>query len=201
MNAFGSTPTNPPFPTRYPTRAPLVLPRRNRAAVASGWADALSPDSGGRDREADRLAAHLQAALEERERAVAEAETRLAERTRDLDELEALLRAREALLDSARLRDAGAQHGVVTLREAEALHQLRDELERQETSLREARQAMKEREKYLEESETRLFEKVQEQQVKESELEQREEDVCTREARLNGGAASPAKAAFDEFRE
>lgn len=199
MNAFGSSSTVPPFPTRYPTRPPLILPRRTNSAAALNWAEVLSPDAV-RSPDTERLARHLEQALEERERAVTDAETRLAERTRDLDELEALLRAREALLDSARLRDSG-NRGVVTLREAEALHQLRDELERQETSLREGRQALRDREKYLEESENRLFEKVQEQQEKESELEQREENLQVRQSRAGSPGAEVPKPVFDEFRE
>lgn len=131
--------------------------------------------------------------LVERERAVTEAETRLADRTRDLDEMDALLRAREALLAATRLRDTNSAVGL-SPREAKALSELKNELERQEGTLRDAQQALRDREKFIEESETRLFAKVQDQQEKETELEQREENLKTRSDSL-------AKRPYDEFRE
>lgn len=183
-----------PFPTRYPPAPVLMLHRRHHPMPSAwetlGW---QQPPPAASDSE--RWLQRFEQTLAERERALAEAEARLAERTRDLDEMEALLRAREALLASTRLRDT-RDRGVVTFREAEALHQLKDELDRQEISLREARQAIREREKFLEESEARLFAKVQEQQEKETELEQREEDLRHREAALSSG-----KKTYDEFRE
>ncbi len=199
MNAYDSPPTVPPFPLRHPTRPPLTLPRRLRSSSSLDWSEALgAPEAVFRDR--DPILHHLEEMLAERERAVADAESRLAERARDLDEMEALLRAREALLASTRLRDTGSR-GVVTQREAEALRQLQEELERQEATLRESRQALRDREKFLEESETRLFEKVQQQQEKESELEQREENLHAHDAGATGSAAPVPKPAYDEFRE
>jgi len=136
-------------------------------------------------------------ALAERERALTEAEAHMADRTRDLDELEALLRAREALLASTRLRRSNRQ--TVSPREAEALRQLKAELDRQEAGLREARQALREREQFMEASEARLFAKVQEHQERETELEQREEELNAREN--PNASASAAKRPYNEFRE
>lgn len=181
--------TVPPFPTRFPPAPVLQLRRRTRAVPTPDWAPAADEIPA-----VQSLLLRQEQALAERERALVEAEARLAERTRDIDELHALLRAREALLASARLRDSG-QRGVVTLREAEALHQLKAELDRQELGLREARAAFREREKFLEDSESRLLQKVQEQQERETELDQREEDLRAREAGL--GTRRP----YDEFRE
>ena len=67
---------------------------------------------------------------------------------------------------------------------AEALEQLRAELERQETSVKEAKQAIRDREQFLDESETKLFEKVQAQQEKEIEQDQKSEDLRGWERRL-----------------
>lgn len=209
MKPLTETTTVPPFPTRYPIRPPLALPRRNRSDVMPDWPagtdgmPGLSPD-------AERALRRLENSLADRERAVAEAEARLAERNRDLAEMEALLHARESLLASSLLRHPD-RRGIVTIREAEALNELKAELDEQEANLREARQALRDREKFMEESEARLFQKVQEQQEKEMELEQREEDLKAREARLpeaasilgtNGSpASSTPKRAYDEWRE
>ncbi len=186
--------TAPPFPTRFPFTPQLVLPRRNRIAPPTDWGlrTPVAPDFS----ETERALRQLEQSLAERERLVAETQVHLAERARDLDELEALLRARETLLDSARLADTDRSQ-VVTLREAEALHELKAELDRQEASLRESRAALRERERFLEESETRLFAKVQEQQEKETELEQREENLANRSEAPRHAAPTP----FDEFRE
>ena len=54
---------------------------------------------------------------------------------------------------------------------------LKEELDRQEASLKEQRQALQEREDFLNQSEAALFEKMQAQQEKETELEQKEEDL------------------------
>lgn len=195
--------TIPPFPTRYPIRPPLALPRRSRNEVMPDWPKPEIPILG-MTREAERALRLHEMALADRERAVAEAEARLAERTRDLAEMEALLHAREELLASSLLRHPDSR-GIVTLREAEALNHLKKELEQQEVSLREARQAVRDREKFLEDSENKLFAKVQEQQEKESELEQREENLAARLASLAKTDGNvPVVAAprpYDEFRE
>ena len=116
-----------------------------------------------------------------------------------------LLRARVALLTAARLRDPGGR-GVVTRREAEALNRLKEELDRQESGLRETRQALSERELFMERSEARLFAKVQEQQERETELDQREENLLAGETRLHSApgakpAAPSSNRLYDEFRE
>ena len=204
MPASTPSKTPPPFPTRFPPPPRLALSRRRWVSDEADEADrsaiVASPSA-----DAERLAHQIELALALRERAVADAESRLADRVRDLDELDALLRAREALLAAARLRDP-AKTGVVTLREAEALTQLRNELDRQEITLRETRQALVEREQFIEQSETQLFAKVQLQQERETELEQREENLRSRETRfvamLNGEAlAQPPPRVYDEFRE
>ncbi|HVU23284.1 MAG TPA: hypothetical protein VHE13_04105 [Opitutus sp.] len=174
---------------RHPPGPALCIPRRPRPAPGAEHAELAAPD-------VDHLLREREEAVAGRERATAEAEAVLAERTRDLDEMEALLRAREALIASARLRDAN-RTGTVTPREAEALHQLKAELDRQEASLLAQRQALHEREQFIEDSETRLFEKVQAQQEKETELEQREEMLQTRADESRG----EPPAAYDEFRE
>lgn len=209
MKPLTETSTVPPFPTRFPIRPPLALPRRSRNEVLPEW-PAAAATVPGLSPEAERALRRWENALADRERAVAEAEARLAERNRDLAEMEALLHARESLLASSLLRHPD-KRGIVTLREADALNQLKAELDQQEASVRESRQALRDREKFLEESETRLFQKVQEQQEKEMELEQREEDLRARESRLQegeqaatSGGSEPAPAAsrnYDEWRE
>jgi hypothetical protein len=146
------------------------------------------------DTEVERAVRQMHLAMAERERLVAEAEAHLADRTRDLDELEALLRARESLIAATRLRDSKSRLEI-SPREVAALNQLKDELEKQEASLRESREALSQRELYLEQSENRLFAKVQEQQEKEMELEQREENLVNRA--IEG---TPVRV-YDEFRE
>jgi len=196
-----------PFPTRHPSTLNLTLARRSRReGSAGGSADSAHyPSSPGHSGEMERLTRQMEAAFAERERQIAEGEARLADRARDLDEMDALLRARESLIAATRLRDSKSRMEI-TPREAAALNQLKEELERQEASLRESRAAIREREKFLEESENRLFEKVQAQQEKESELEQREEELVARviqsESERDSIAAAPAPArSFDEFRE
>lgn len=155
------------------------------------------------DAEAKRVAElehtlkQLEVSLAERERAVAEAEARQADRERDMAEMEALLFAREKLL--AVTRRPGRTEA--SPEECAALEQLRGELERQEATVKEARQAIREREQFLDEAEAKLFDKVQAQQEKENELEQREEDLRTRtrqllerEAALDPQAAAALKA-------
>lgn len=189
----GHSPVSPPFPTRHPSTPTLSLARR-----------AARQSSSGSD-EVDKFARQMEAAFAERERQIAEAEARMADRARDLDEMEALLRARESLIAATRLRDSKSRMEI-TPREAAALNQLKEELERQEASLREARAAIREREVFLEESENRLFAKVQEHQEKETELEQREEELVARaihgaEHEPVAAASSKPAQAFDEFRE
>jgi len=189
----------PPFPTRYPVRPALALPRRPRSAEPTQqWSQPSSAPTPALGADVGRLFRQMEMALAERERALAEAEAHMAERTRDLDEMEALLRAREALIASTRLRRSNKQG--LSPREAEALRQLKAELDRQEAGLKEARQALREREQFMEQSEARLFAKVQEQQEKETELEQREEELHEREAGRNTSATA-SKRNYDEFRE
>lgn len=201
---FAHSQSVPPFPIRHPTVPVLTLARRpGREVPSASTADSprLNTQSGV---EVERFARQMEMAFSERERQIAEAEARLSERARDLDEMDALLRARESLIAATKLRDT-RQRLEITPREAAALNRLKEELERQEISLRESREALREREQYLEQSENRLFAKVQEQQEKETELEQREEDLVARAIQGNGGeletaAATPARS-YDEFRE
>jgi len=159
----------------------------------------------------ERSLRNLELKLAERERMIGETEKRLAERERELFELEALLLAREKLLAASRQHAAPAP---ISAEEKAALVQLRDELERQQTSLTEARQAIRDREQFLDESESKLFEKVQNQQEKEIQLDQKADDLRARERRLREHEAriDPAAAAAlkadddaakvrDEFRE
>lgn len=191
-------PKPPPFPTRHQARPPLILQRRTRGASSQHSAELPQTTTVSINTEdATRFFRQLESALAERERAIGDAEARLMERTRDLDEMDALLRAREALLASTKLRHSGNRK-TVTAREAEAVKNLKAELDKQEASVREAREALRAREKYLEECETRLFEKVQQQQEKETELEQREEDL---KLKLDVIPTSKAPKVYDEFRE
>jgi DNA repair exonuclease SbcCD ATPase subunit len=119
----------------------------------------------------------LEAKVGEREMALAEAENKLAERDRALAETEALLQAREKVIDAMRKEQPAAGSGVVNPAEMEALGKLKEELDRQEASIKEAREAQQEREEFLNQSEAALFEKMQAQQEKETELEQKEEDI------------------------
>src|SRR5215218_6104173 len=121
----------PAFPVRQ--QPALTLTRRSgRAPKASA-----DPQSSASSPVADvQLATRqMELAFAERERQIAEAEARLADRARDLDEMEALLRARESLIAATRLRDSKSRIDL-TPREAEALNKLKEELEKQEASLR-----------------------------------------------------------------
>ena len=159
----------------------------------------------------ERSLRNLELKLAERERMIGETEKRLAERERELYELEALLLAREKLLAASRQHAPAAP---ISAEEKAALVHLRDELERQQVSLAEAKQAIRDREQFLDESETKLFEKVQNQQEKEIQLDQKAEDLRARErrireheARLDPAAAAALKAedeasrVRDEFNE
>lgn len=119
----------------------------------------------------------LEAKVGEREMALAEAENKLAERDRALAETEALLQAREKVIDAMRKQPAAPTGGAINPEEIEALTKLKEELDRQEASIKEQRLAQEEREEFLNQSETALFEKMQAQQEKETELEQKEEDL------------------------
>ena len=158
--------------------------------------------------ELEKSLRQLRAKLAEREQNLDGFLVRLAERESEIAETVALLLARQRLFEASRRQPGRAEGGTSALilsEERAALQLLTEELERQETSLREHRAALKEREAFLEESENRLFEKVPSQQ--ETELEQREDDLRQREARLRqrkaaqDPAAAKAKRPFDEFNE
>jgi chromosome segregation ATPase len=120
----------------------------------------------------------LEAKVGEREMALAEAENKLAEKDRALAETEALLQAREKVIDAMRKEQANrGSAGAGSAEELAALTKLKEELDRQEASLKEQRAALQEREDFLNQSEAMLFEKMQAQQEKETELEQRAEDL------------------------
>ncbi len=106
----------------------------------------------------------LEAKVGEREMALAEAENKLAERDRVLAETEALLQAREKVIDAMRKQPAAQTGATVNPEEMEALGKLKEELDRQESNLKEQRQQLQEREDFLNQSETALFEKMQAQQ-------------------------------------
>jgi hypothetical protein len=206
MTTFANSQSNPPFKTKHPTGPALSLTRRVWKDVGVGSDNPSTGTSSQVSAEVERAVRQMHLAMAERERQIAETEARLADRARDLDEMEALLRARESLIAATRLRDSKSRLEI-SPREAAALNQLKEELEKQEASLREGREALRERELYLEQSETRLFAKVQEQQEKEMELEQREENLVTRaiqgspaESEQVSAERSPARA-YDEFRE
>jgi chromosome segregation ATPase len=132
--------------------------------------------SGSQVEELEKALRALEAKVGEREMALAEAENKLAERDRALAETEALLQAREKVIDAMR-KQAPAEAGAVNPAEMEALGKLKEELDRQEATIKEQRQQLQEREDFLNQSETSLFEKMQAQQEKETELEQKAEDI------------------------
>jgi DNA repair exonuclease SbcCD ATPase subunit len=178
---------------------PLVLPRRvnplqraqeaTQATIAArksigaimsssrapwGGQPALS---GAQVEELEKALRALEAKVGEREMALADAENKLAEKDRALAETEALLQAREKVIDAMRKQPAAESGGGMNPAELEALGKLKEELDRQEASMKEQRAALQEREDFLNQSETSLFEKMQAQQEKETELEQKEEDL------------------------
>jgi len=179
---------------------PLVLPRRasplqraqeasQATAAARKSIDAIMSSSrapwggktalsGSQVEELEKALRALEAKASEREMALAEAENKLAERDRALAETEALLQAREKVIDAMRKQPVAQEGGGgINPAEMEALAKLKEELDRQEASMKEQRQALQEREEFLNQSEASLFEKMQAQQEKETELEQKAEDL------------------------
>jgi len=194
----------PPGSIKFPAKPsgglkPLVLPRRvnplqraqeasQATAAARRSIDAIMSSSrapwGGKNalsssqvEELEKALRALEAKVGEREMALADAENKLAEKDRALAESEALLQAREKVIDAMRKQPVVAEGAVVNPHELEALAKLKEELDRQEASIKEQRAAQQEREDFLNQSETALFEKMQAQQEKETELEQKEEDL------------------------
>ncbi len=188
------------FPVKPAGIKPLVLPRRisplQRAQEASQataearksigvimsqsrppWGGKPSSLSGAQVEGLEKALRALETKVVEREMALAEAENKLAERDRELAETEALLQAREKVIDAMRKQPPAPVGTIVNPEEMEALGKLKEELDRQEASMKEQRQAIKEREEFLEQSEASLFQKMQEQQEKETELEQKAEDL------------------------
>jgi chromosome segregation ATPase len=187
----------PPKPTG--SLRPLVLPRRvnplQRAQEASQATAAARKSIGAimsssrapwggktslssvQVEELEKALRALEAKVGEREMALADAENKLAEKDRALAETEALLQAREKVIDAMRKQPIAHEGAAVNPEELEALGKLKEELDRQEASIKEQRVAQQEREDFLNQSETALFEKMQAQQEKETELEQKEEDL------------------------
>lgn len=178
---------------------PLVLPRRvnplqraqeaTQATIAARKSiDAIMSSSrapwggktalsGAQVEELEKALRALEAKVGEREMALAEAENKIDEKDRALAETEALLQAREKVIDAMRKQPAPETGAGMNPDELEALNKLKEELDRQEASMKEQRAALQEREDFLNQSETSLFEKMQAQQEKETELEQKEEDL------------------------
>jgi DNA repair exonuclease SbcCD ATPase subunit len=143
----------------------------------SPWGGKAASLSGLQVEELEKALRALEAKASEREMALAEAENKLAERDRALAETEALLQAREKVIEAMRTQPAAESGAAVNPAEIEALRKLKEELDRQEASIKELRQQQQEREDFLNQSEASLFEKMQAQQEKETELEQKEEDL------------------------
>ncbi|HVT74327.1 MAG TPA: hypothetical protein VHD61_14420 [Lacunisphaera sp.] len=144
--------------------------------------------SGTQVEELEKALRALEAKVGEREMALADLENKLAERDRALAETEALLQAREKVIDAMRKQPQPEAAAAVNPEEFAALGKLKEELDRQEASIKEQRAALKEREEFLEQSESALFEKMQAQQEKETELEQKAEDL--KKAMMKAGLAS-----------
>jgi chromosome segregation ATPase len=145
--------------------------------------------SGSQVDELEKALRALEAKVGEREMALADAENKLVERDRALAETEALLQAREKVIDAMRKQPAPQAAASVNPEEMAALARLKEELDRQEASMKEQRAALKEREEFLEQSEAALFEKMQAQQEKETELEQKAEDL--KKGMLRAGLTKP----------
>ena len=178
---------------------PLVLPRRvnplqraqeaTQATLAARKSiDAIMSSSrapwggktalsGAQVEELEKALRALEAKVGEREMALADAENKIAEKDRALAETEALLQAREKVIDAMRKQPAADTGAGMNPAELEALGKLKEELDRQEASMKEQRAALQEREDFLNQSEASLFEKMQAQQEKETELEQKEDDL------------------------
>jgi len=218
---------------RFPTRAggpTLALPRRRSPSLASEASQALVAASEETRRsfeklvnstrspwgntpeiaqakvdEMQRLMLDLEAKLKEREHLIAELESKLAERERDLAEAEALLNAREKVMEAAKRAANRGGGQPISDEERAALQALKDELDRQEASLREQKAIVAEREQFLEDNENKLFSKMQEHQEREMQLEQMAEELNLREEKITGKPrpAPKPKAAeeMDEFRE
>jgi chromosome segregation ATPase len=133
--------------------------------------------SGSQVEELEKALRALEAKVGEREMALADAENKLVERDRALAETEALLQAREKVIDAMRKQAPAQAATSVNPEELAALGKLKEELDKQEASIKEQRQALQEREDFLNQSESALFEKMQSQQEKETELEQKAEDL------------------------
>jgi chromosome segregation ATPase len=209
-------PFPPPGGVKFPVKPgsgikPLVLPRRasplQRAQEASQVTaearksiDAIMSQSrapwsakpmlsGPQVEELEKALRALETKVGEREMALADAENKLAERDRTLAEAEAMLEAREKVIDAMRKHPAVQASATANPEEFAALVKLKEELDRQEASLKEQRTALKEREEFLEQSEASLFEKMQSHQERETELEQKAEDV--KRAMLRAGLVKP----------
>lgn len=188
----------PAFRAEKPTVKPLTLPRRvsllqraHEASQASAetrrsidaiisqsrspWGEAPQAMSVDKVQELEKMLRSLEGKLAERDITIAEAVYRLAERERELAEMEALHEARERV---ARTMPQPAQtEGPSSLEQSDAFQKLKEELDRQEQSIREQRVAMQEQVEFMEQSEAALFDKMQKQQEKETELEQLGEEV------------------------
>ena len=201
---MSKAPFPPPGGVKFPVKPgsgikPLVLPRRasplQRAQEASQvtaearrsigvimsqsqppWAGQPAL-SGPQVEELEKALRALETKMGEQEMTLADLENKLAERDRALAENEALLQAREKVIDALRRQPAVQTNATVNPEELAALSKLKEELDRQEASLKEQRAALKEREEFLEQSEASLFEKMQAHQERETELEQKAEDV------------------------
>jgi DNA repair exonuclease SbcCD ATPase subunit len=192
---------------------PLVLPRRasplqraqeasQATAAARKSIDAIMSSSrapwggntalsGSQVEQLEKALRALEAKASEREMALAELENKLAERDRALAETEALLQAREKVIDAMRKEKPAGGGGGGSTEELAALTKLKEELDRQEASMKEQRQALQEREDFLNQSEASLFEKMQAQQEKETELEQKAEDLKRAMQRAGMGKDEP----------
>lgn len=176
------------------TSAATVEARKSIDAILSQsrtpWGGAQPTLSGTQIEELQKAIRSLEAKLAERDLAVVEAQAKLAERERELAEAEALLSARERVIEAARKQPAAAGPAISS-EQAEAMRKLKEELDRQEASVKEQREALREREEFLEQSEAKLFSKMQDQQEKETELEQLADDLKRKARQLGLGGDEP----------
>ena len=103
--------------------------------------------SGSQVEELEKALRALESKVGEREMALAEAENKIVERDRALAETEALLQAREKVIDAMRKQPSPQTATAVNPEELAALGKLKEELDRQEATMKEARAAQQERDR------------------------------------------------------
>jgi hypothetical protein len=200
-----------PPPKRSPSRRLVFYPEREHSARSSiearqridEFIKSASPGAGSETDPShefnvgalEKNLRDLERSLFEREQNVQEREVHLLERERTLWESEALLYAREDLMVTREKQIASVASAATATaadpEELKALEHLRDEVARQEDSLKQQKLELSERERFIEDSENILMGKTMQQQEEECRLEQISEDLNARELRINALEGKP----------